>query len=94
MGIVYSALKEKDEVRLLQVEPGSPSDPVKCSLVHARLGESPSYDALSYMWGEDQEGRSDPKNWLQVDDGRTLEVRENLGNALRYMRLRDKVRVL
>jgi hypothetical protein len=29
-----------------------------------------------------------------VDDGRILEVHENLGNALRYMRLKDKVRVL
>jgi hypothetical protein len=91
MGVVYSALKEKDEIRLLQLEPGSGSDPIKCSLIHARLGESPTYNALSYMWGEERATRS---YMLQVEGGRALGVRENLGNALRYMRLKDEVRVL
>jgi hypothetical protein len=91
MGVVYSALREKDEIRLLRLLPGSGSEPVRCTLIHARLGESPTYDALSYMWGLDRPGKN---CLLQVDDGRTLEVRENLGNALRYLRLKDKVRVL
>jgi hypothetical protein len=84
-------LKEKDEIRLLQLEPGSGSDPIKCSLIHARLEESPTYDALSYMWGEEHATRS---YMLQLEGGRALGVRENLGNALRYMKLKDEVRVL
>jgi hypothetical protein len=91
MGIVYTKLCFKDEIRLLRLEPGTFSSPVKISLIHARLGESPTYDALSYMWGEDQGGQGQV---LDVEDGRMFEVRQNLGNALRCLRLHDEVRVL
>jgi hypothetical protein len=94
MGVSYSALREKDEIRLLRIEPGTGSAQVKCSLVHARLRESPTYDAVSYMWGLDHGPGSTKTTPLAIDGGRTMEVQENLGNALRYLRLRDKARVL
>jgi hypothetical protein len=94
MGIEYSSLHEKDEIRLLRLEPGTGSTQVKCSLFHARLGESPTYDALSYMWNIDTGQRNSKTSMLAIDGPRTLEVRENLGNALRHLRLKDKVRVL
>src|SRR5882757_4635082 len=94
MGVSYSALREKDEIRLLRIEPGTGSAQVKCSLVHARLRESPTYDAVSYMWGLDNGPGSTKTTLLAIDGGRTMEVQENLGNALRYLRLRDKARVL
>ncbi len=94
MGIVYSALHEKDEIRLLRIEPGTGSVQVKCNLFHARLGESPDYDAVSYMWGLDNGPGNTKTTMLAIDGARTLEVQENLGNALRYLRLKDKPRVL
>lgn len=91
MGIVYSTLLEKDEIRLLQLLPGKGSEPVKCEIFHARLGENPTYDALSYMWGGENNGKS---LMIQVDGGRLMEVRENLGNVLRYLRRENEARVL
>ena len=91
MGIAYTKLQYKDEIRLIRLESGIGNSQVKFNLVHARLGEIPTYDALSYMWGEGNSG-SDPL--CDIGDGRTLEVRQNLGEALRYLRLKDEVRVL
>ena len=93
MGIVYSSLLEKDEIRLLHVEPGIGDAQVRCSLFHARLGESPTYDAVSYMWGPDI-GPSSPKTLIAIDGGRTMEIQENLANVLKRLRLKDKPRVL
>ncbi|PMD41648.1 hypothetical protein L207DRAFT_511468 [Hyaloscypha variabilis F] len=95
MGIAYSSLLEKDEIRLLRIEPGIGDAQVKCSLFHARLGESPTYDALSYMWGLDNNCPGNSKTTLiAIDGARTMEVQENLGNALKTLRLKDKARVL
>jgi hypothetical protein len=94
MGIDYSSLREKDEIRLLRLEPGTGSAPLKCTLFHTRLGKSPTYDALSYMWGLDH-GPGQPKTTtLQTDNTRMMKVHENLGNALRCLRLKDQVRLL
>jgi hypothetical protein len=94
MGIVYSALHEKDEIRLLRIEPGTGPAQVKCSLFHAQLGESPTYDAVSYTWGLDNDPGSTKTTLISIDGARTMEVCENLGNALRFLRLKDKARVL
>ncbi|PMD26755.1 HET-domain-containing protein, partial [Hyaloscypha hepaticicola] len=91
---VYNPLLEKDEIRLLRLEPGVGSAQVKFSLFHARLGKSPTYDAVSYMWGHD-DGPGKPKTALSATGGRrAIQIQENLGNALRHLRLKDKARTL
>lgn len=46
------------------------------------------------MWDVDKGLRRPKTSLLAIDGIRTMEVRENLGNALRHLRLKDKVRVL
>jgi hypothetical protein len=91
---VYNPLLEKDEIRLLRLEPGVGAAHVKFSLFHARLGKSPTYDAVSYMWGHDG-GPGKTKTALSAIGGpRAIQVQENLGNALKHLRLKDKARTL
>ncbi|KAE9373284.1 hypothetical protein N431DRAFT_438584 [Stipitochalara longipes BDJ] len=94
MGIIYSSLLEKDEIRLLRIEPGIGDAQVKCSLFHARLGESPTYDAVSYMWGLDNGPGHTKTALIAIDGARTMEIQENLENVLKRLRLKDKARVL
>jgi hypothetical protein len=91
---VYNPLREKDEIRLLRLEPGVGAAHVKVGLFHARLGKSPTYDAVSYMWGHDG-GPGKTKIVLSANGGpRAIQVQENLGNALKHLRLKDKARTL
>ncbi|KIV99187.1 uncharacterized protein PV09_09140 [Verruconis gallopava] len=47
----YDELKHLDSFRLLKLLPGEGSEPIGCTLVHARLSEVPEYEAISYAWG-------------------------------------------
>jgi hypothetical protein len=41
-----------DEIRLLHIRPGGWYDPIECDFTVVSLNDSPSYFALSYVWGE------------------------------------------
>ncbi|PVH79288.1 heterokaryon incompatibility, partial [Cadophora sp. DSE1049] len=70
------------EIRILGLEPGTPSDPIRCQLHHVKLSGNPIYEALSYMWG--------PKVFKIITlDGREYPVRENLWRALTHLRYKD-----
>ena len=78
-----------DEIRLVIIEPGQDSDAIKCRLIHASLGkDSPTYEALSYCWGDKTEEGS-VKILL---NGKHFRIFGNLANALRRMRLRKAER--
>jgi hypothetical protein len=47
------------EFRLVLIQPGSFSDPIKCTLQHAYLQDNPSFEAISYVWG-------DPKDTVPI----------------------------
>jgi hypothetical protein len=47
----YDPLQEKDEIRILRLEPGDKASRVVCDLIHVKLSENPVYEALSYQWG-------------------------------------------
>ncbi|KAH8682514.1 heterokaryon incompatibility protein-domain-containing protein [Xylariales sp. PMI_506] len=75
--------------RLLELLPGSRQDDIHCCLSQVNLDElEGSYEALSYVWGD--EGEVTP---IQVDNA-TLHVRTNLRSALLNLRERDKSRFL
>ncbi|PMD19213.1 hypothetical protein NA56DRAFT_690559 [Hyaloscypha hepaticicola] len=46
----YKPLVDKDEIRLLCLEPGDYGE-LRGELVHIHLDESPVYETLSYAWG-------------------------------------------
>lgn len=43
---------EKRQIRLVSILPGSWSDDVACELTIVSLDDNPSYEALSYTWGD------------------------------------------
>ena len=40
-------------IRILQIDPGAPSDPITCHFRVVNLDESPNFTALSYSWQKD-----------------------------------------
>lgn len=86
--IVYTPL-EPGTVRLVHLHPASDLEAgVVCSLEHARLGGNPRYQALSYVWGS----QDDPREICL--SGTTVLVTQNLYNALRRLRLQHETRVI
>jgi hypothetical protein len=42
-------------IRLLSIKPGFPTESIECAFVTvADLADPPPYDALSYVWGQEQ----------------------------------------
>jgi Heterokaryon incompatibility protein (HET) len=77
------------DIRLLSVQPGNFIDLIKCEVRNVNLDqEGLEYETLSYVWG-----RSAIRLSILVDD-QMVEVTPNLGNALRYLRKKDKTIVL
>jgi hypothetical protein len=76
------------DLRILELLPGSFGDPLHCRLRVAAIESDPVYDALSYMWGD-----SSPKGII-ILNGEAFSVTRSLENALRHVRLRDRVRCL
>ena len=89
---IYSPLAlGKHEIRLLRLQPRhfSSSDEIECELLQVNLDTKPYYEALSYEWGP-------PANspfWISID-GKLHQVRENLSDALRDLRLKYEPRML
>ena len=88
----YRPLRSKRaEIRLLHLHSGSGEDAVSCVLEHAfldREGERPSYETISYHWGDALVREN------IVVDGVDLSVAVNTAAALRRMRKASNNRVL
>jgi hypothetical protein len=84
----WNTLQETDEIRLLQLQPGSGSDIINCTFSHVRLSENPQYEALSYMWGPEHDLRM-----IEINEGFHY-IRENLWQALWSLRSPDTSRTL
>ncbi len=86
----YSALPaDVAAIRLLTILPSKRhSAAVECTTSVALLNESPDYEALSYTWG-------DASNWrLILLDEQYIKVTYSLHSALKYLRDREKPRVV
>jgi len=75
------------QIRLLDIHPGSHDDKICCKLCPANLDEA-KYDALSYTWGNGYR-----QHEVEVD-GCTFYVGENLYAALRHLRHSKNTRVM
>jgi hypothetical protein len=84
---VYRPLGD-GEVRLIELHPGKGKDAVKCNIRHVSLKDNPSYEALSYCWG-------DPTRDFEIScNTALLNVTSNLLLALSHLRHIDRPRTL
>jgi hypothetical protein len=84
----HSALTHPASFRVLELLPGEAHSPVACLLHHAEWASPPSYQALSYAWG-------DPAVKVPVlCEGRRINVTVNLHEALLHIRYPDRSRLL
>ncbi|OAG20498.1 HET-domain-containing protein [Alternaria alternata] len=78
---IYKTLPDaSDNLRLLIVHAGGMSEPIRCTLRIVSLHNKPSYDALSYTWGDSATTKP-----IEVD-GFKIRVTTNLEQALRHLR--------
>ncbi|KAF9639564.1 Heterokaryon incompatibility [Lasiodiplodia theobromae] len=79
--LTYSKLeREKREIRLLTIHPGSWRARIRCTLTTASLNDNPVYNALSYVWGS-------PHDTVPIFvNGRVFHATVNLWRALRRVR--------
>jgi hypothetical protein len=84
----YSPFKSEREIRLLQLEPGTDSDEIQCSIIVVDLDSKPVYNALSYVWGATEKLRH-----VRIS-GEKLLVTENLFNALKRFRNEDVLKIM
>lgn len=69
-----------NEIRILELLPGSNSDSISCRLIHTSLDGSPNYEAVSYTWG------SEPHDHFIYIDGKEKQVTHTVTNMLREFR--------
>ena len=67
-------------IRLLQVLPRSPQEPIHCTIEDCDLADQPTYTALSYTWDHGKEKA------CIVCDGLEVQVGENLWKFLHQFR--------
>ncbi|KAH8177637.1 heterokaryon incompatibility protein (HET) domain-containing protein [Sarocladium implicatum] len=78
---IYHALSP-GQTRVLELEPGELWDPIVGRLVPQAISDGPTYDAFSYVWGDNRS-----RCFITVD-GSQLGVTHNLHAALRAFRRR------
>ncbi|KAK4157159.1 heterokaryon incompatibility protein-domain-containing protein [Chaetomidium leptoderma] len=83
----YKALSHDDEIRLLHLKSG-PDDGIHFTLHAIRLSDKPSYEAISYCWGDAADTRE------VRCEGKLLHITNSLYTALKRFRKNDAVRVL
>lgn len=84
----YERLEEPDDIRLLDIHPGTAGDPIVISLRIVSLSAKPDFEALSYVWG-------DPKATEQIAcHGGYLRVTTSLFHALGQLRLPGEQRTI
>lgn len=76
----YELLQSPSHIRILELEPGDRTVPLRCSLVQVDLQDRPQFEALSYAWGN----AGDLK--IIECDGKELKITRSLHEALESLR--------
>jgi hypothetical protein len=87
---VYHPLDHVDSIRLLELMPGPKGSPLSCRIQEVRKMDKPTYEALSYAWGEPFFSGAIE----EVSSGTHLKITVNLYNALQGIRQEDVPRVM
>ena len=81
MPIRYQPLEDSNSnIRLVYLYAGAGNDTIRLSLIHVSLRQAPKYDALSYRWGDSENGST------VLIDGFSLIVTPSLASALSNLR--------
>src|ERR1700761_8196449 len=84
-----SIINASSAFRLLKLYPSSLIEAdIHCDLITTNLKDEPSYEALSYTWGDPPAGKT------ILLHGVVFNVTDNLSVALQYLRHSDKPRYL
>ena len=84
----YKALPNRNSFRCLELLPGKEYEEVRYRLKLADFRHPPSYEAISYAWGE-------PNTMVtSICDGKILEITPNLKAGLRALRHEHRSRLL
>lgn len=70
----------EDEIRLIDIEPGSGDEAIRCKLLSFKRADKPEYKALSYAWGDVA------RTCSILVDSKTFWLHKNLREALYYIR--------
>lgn len=84
-------VQERHEIRIIVVLRGDFDDDITCEVRHVSYDDSPTYEALSYTWGEPAERKDLEQLTL---DRMPFGVTHNLALALRHLRYKDRDRHL
>ena len=76
----YSSLSNPRDIRLIKVDPGAWTGPIRYQVSHFYLDHQPQYVALSYTWGDATKCRS-----VYTQSG-YINITESLHSALQHLR--------
>ncbi|KAE9380809.1 HET-domain-containing protein, partial [Stipitochalara longipes BDJ] len=85
---LYEPLPSKSSIRLITLHPGDFNDSIRCTLEVFELASVPSYEAISYVWGDPT-----PRNRIRCN-GRRYLIGDNLNDTIRRVRSKDEPRVI
>ena len=86
--LIYQPLQHR-EVRIIALAPGKWGDEIECSLKTVSLDDDPSYEALSYVWGDPKL----PEKTISLQR-RRFQVTPSLESALRHLRHEETERTM
>jgi hypothetical protein len=77
-----------DQIRLLEIQPAKPEEPIQAKILVAQLSKSPKYEALSYTWGStaEQQHIGITDNLADRDKTLPIPVTANCYAALKRLR--------
>ncbi|KAF2835714.1 HET-domain-containing protein, partial [Patellaria atrata CBS 101060] len=90
----HNPLKAARHTRLIELQPRSAGDGLRCLLKTISIDEAPKYEALSYVWGLTTEGHSICVTQASSDRSGTLPITDNLYKALQWLRQEHEPRLL
>ena len=74
-----------DQIRLLDLHSGNPTDPIVCDILHANLADKPRYESISYTWSDSYNDTTFRKK-IKVNNDKILYATSNCEAALRRVR--------
>ncbi|XPS71674.1 hypothetical protein M3J09_003851 [Ascochyta lentis] len=73
------------EIRLVNIHPGQPLEPVTCDIIHVNLEDDPEFEAVSYTWANGDEDKSLSEK-IHISDESTTNVTASAHASLCQLR--------
>jgi hypothetical protein len=79
------------DIRLLMLSPGEPTDKLQCEIIHVSLENKPAYETVSYAWATDH-GNVNLSHSIYCNHGVYVSIMVDRDSALRQRRNRAFMR--